>query len=218
MVDIGFPWLTDAGERHWERGFGVMLGGVMGRGGCYLAKRSNVRSGNVAEGERQGKVTLVEGGYAAMVGFGGEYRSGPLNVSAYAGVYFSCEGGILFFSPLDQPQSLELVGLRLSGAIGIQARGIAELNWWIISIRVEVVAGAEARLTVFWGALEDYQPGTPNLPAITNNQNARVGVSVDFVLYARVDARACIGKGIFKVCKSISVGVSMPYRTTLYLS
>ena len=218
MVDIGFPWLTDAGERYWERGFGVMLGGVMGRGGCYLAKRSNVRSGNVAEGERQGKVTLVEGGYAAMVGFGGEYRSGPLNVSAYAGVYFSCEGGILFFSPLDRPQSLELVGLRLSGAIGIQARGIAELNWWIISIRVEVVAGAEARLTVFWGALEDYQPGTPNLPAITNNQNARVGVSVDFVLYARVDARACIGKGIFKVCKSISVGVSMPYRTTLYLS
>lgn len=220
MVDIGFPWQGPDGERLWERGFGMMLSGIMGRGGCFIAQRTSVRTGNAPdeEGARLGKLTLVEGGYAAAVGIGGEYNSGSLRVSAYAGIYYSCEGGMLFISPQARPSDLELVGLRLSGAIGIQARGIAELDWWIISIRVEVIAGAEARLTVFWGALEHHQPGSANLPAVMADVDPRIGVSVDFVLYARVSARACIGKGWFKVCKSIEVGVSMDYRTTLYLS
>ena len=220
MVDIGFPWQAPDGERLWERGFGMMLSGIMGRGGCFIAQRTSVRNGNAPQepGARLGKLTLVEGGYAAAVGIGGEYSSGPLRVSAYAGIYYSCEGGMLFLSPKTRPDDLELVGLRLSGAIGIQARGIAELDWWIISIRVEVIAGAEARLTVFWGALEHHQPGSPNLPAVMADVDPRIGVQVDFVLYARVSARACIGKGWFKVCKSIEVGVSMAYRTTLYLS
>ena len=59
----------------------------------------------------------MEGGYAAAVGIGGEYNSGPLRVSAYAGIYYSCEGGMLFISPQARPSDLELVGLRLSGAI-----------------------------------------------------------------------------------------------------
>jgi hypothetical protein len=220
MVDIGFPWQAPDGERLWERGFGMMLSGIMGRGGCYIAQRTSVRSGNAPQGngQRQGKLTLVEGGYAAAVGIGGEYSAGPLRVTAYAGIYYSCEGGMLFISPQERPDDLTLVGLRLSGAIGIQARGIAELDWWVISIRVEVVAGAEARLTIFWGALEHHQPGNSNLPAVMEDADPRIGVRVDFVLYARVSARACIGKGWFKVCKSIDVGVSMPYQTTLYLS
>ena len=217
LLDMGYPWLASNGERQWERGFGVMLSGLMGRGGSFVAKRTSIKTRTIT-GARPGKMTLVEGGQAAMVGIGGDFRAGPLRVTAYAGIYYTCEGGLLFFTPESNKTRLDLVGLRLSGSIGIQARGIAELDWWVISIRVEVVAGAEARLTLFWGALEHHQPGSSDLPAVISGDDKRIGVRVDFVLYARVSARACIGKGWFKVCKGISVGVSMPYRTTLYLS
>ncbi|OBP13197.1 hypothetical protein A5320_19280 [Rheinheimera sp. SA_1] len=217
LLDMGYPWLANNGERQWERGFGVMLSGLMGRGGSFIAKRSSVRIKEI-NGEKPGKLTLLEGGMAAMVGIGGDFRSGPLRVTVYAGIYYTCEGSLLFFTPSSSKSRLDLVGLRLSGAIGIQARGIAELDWWIISIRVEVVAGAEARLTLFWGALEHHQPGSSDLPADINGAQNRIGVRVDFVLYARVSARACIGSGWLKVCKGISVGISLPYQTTLYLS
>jgi hypothetical protein len=216
LLDMGYPWLASNGERLWERGFGVILAGLMGKGGSFIAKRSSLRSGDIF-GSTPGKLTLVEGGQATMVGMGKSFRAGPLRVRAYAGIYYTCEGGILFFTPKGVTK-LRLVGLRLSGSIGIQARGIAELNWWVISVRVEVVAGAEARLTLFWGALEHHQPGSSNLPTSIDGSDERVGVRVDFVLYARVSAKACIGSGWFKVCKSISIGISMPYRTTLYLS
>lgn len=217
LLDMGYPWLATNGERQWERGFGVMLSGLMGRGGCFIAKRSSIRTRTIG-GARPGKLTLLEGGQAAMVGIGRDFRAGPLRVTAYAGIYYTCEGGLLFFTPDGNKRRLDLVGLRLSGSIGIQARGIAELDWWVISIRVEVVAGAEARLTLFWGALEHHQPGSADLPAVINGDQNRIGVRVDFVLYARVSAKACIGSGWLKVCKGISVGVSMPYQTTLYLS
>lgn len=217
LLDIGYPWLASNGERLWERGFGVMIAGLMGRGGCFIAKRSSLRTGSIG-GDNPGKLTLLEGGQATMVGIGKSFSAGPLRVRAYAGIYYTCEGGMLFFSPENDLRRLELVGLRLSGSIGIQARGIAELNWWVISIRVEVVAGAEARLTLFWGALEHHKPGTADLPATLDGKDSPIGVRVDFVLYARVSARACIGSGWFKICKGISVGISMPYRTTLYLS
>jgi hypothetical protein len=217
LIDMGYPWIAPNGERMWERGFGIMLSGLMGRGGCFIAKRSSVRTLTKDKGtDKQNVLTLFEGGQAAMVGFGGSYSAGPLHVTAYAGIYYAAEGAILFQASR-KLENLTVIGLRLSGAIGIQARGIAELDWWIISVRVEVVAGAEARLTIFWGALEHYQPGSPDLPDLPVNSE-KVGVRVDFVLYARVSARACIGKSFFKVCKSISVGISMPYRTTLYLN
>lgn len=214
LLDIGYPWLAANGERQWDRGFGVIISGLMGRGGCFIAKRSSMRSRDLTNG----KLILLEGGHAVMVGIGGAFRAGPLRVTVYAGIYYSCEGGLLFFSPQSNSKQLQLIGLRLSGAIGIQARGIAELEWWVISIRVEVVAGAEARLTLFWGALQDYQPGSADLPAVTTGGNDKITVQVDFILYARVGAKACIGSGWFKVCKSINVGISMPYRTTLELN
>lgn len=215
LLDMGYPWLSPEGERQWERGFGVMISGLMGRGGCFIAKRSSVRKTEIGDGDNKKVITLFEGGQATMVGIGGSFNAGPLRVTAYAGIYYAAEGALLFQTSRGF-KDLKLVGLRLSGAIGIQARGIAELDWWIISVRVEVVAGAEARLTLFWGALENFQPGTPDLPAIPEELGP-IGVRVDFILYARVSARACIGKSIFKVCKGISVGISMPYRTTLYL-
>ena len=217
LLDVGYPWLADNGERQWERGFGIMLSGLMGKGGAFIAMRSNSRKKEIG-GARPGKLTLLEGGQAAMVGIGGDFRAGPLRVTAFAGIYYTCEGSLLFFTPNSNTSRLDLVGLRLSGSIGIQARGIAELDWWIISIRIEVIAGAEARLTLFWGALEHHQPGSSDLPAVINGDNNRISVRVDFVLYARVSAKACIGSGWFKICKSISLGVSMPYQTTLYLS
>lgn len=217
LLDLGYPWLDQNGERLWDRGFGMMLSGLMGKGGSFLAKRSTLRTRKL-EGAKPGKLILIEGGIAAMVGIGGSFSAGPFRVSAYAGIYYAVEGSLLFFAPDGASVlRLDLVGLRLSGAIGIQARGVGELNWWIISLRVEVVAGAEARLTVFWGALENHSPSTPDLPTDISVTD-RLYVQVDFVLYARASAKACIGSGWFKVCKSISAGVSMPYRQKLYLS
>ena len=192
-----------------------MISGIMGRGGSFIAKRTSVRQYNDPNDNTR-KMTLLEAGHASMVGIGSSFQAGPLRVEAYAGIYYAAEGAVLF-SAKRNSKSLELVGLRLSGAIGIQVRGIAQLNWWIISVRVEVVAGAEARLTLFWGALVNFNPGSNDLPEVPKNPG-RLGVRVDFVLYARVSAQACMGKSWFKVCKGISVGISMPYQTTLYLN
>lgn len=206
MLDIGFPWLTQNGVRDWDRAQGMFISGLMGKGGSYIAKRTAVR---VIRDEQNRALLMLAAGQAGMVGIGGAYSNGPFRVEAYAGVYFVAEGAIVL-------RNLDPVGLRLVGAVGIQVRGVGELNWWIISIRVEVIIGAEARLTLNWGISFDPRTG------IIGNPNARnpiepVTVQLDFILYARVSARASIGKGWFKISKGISIGVSMPYRNKLRL-
>lgn len=206
LLDMGFPWLANNGVRDWGRAQGMYVSGLMGKGGTYIAKRHAVR---VIKDNQDRALLMLAAGQAAMVGIGGAYSRGPFRVEAYAGVYIVCEGAMLL-------RKLDPVGLRLVGAVGIQVRGVGELRWWIISIRVEVVIGAEARLTLTWGIAFDPrtgQIGNPNEPTPSNP----IEVQLDFILYARVSARACIGKSWFKICKGISTGVSLPYRQRLRL-
>ncbi|MGQ0801402.1 MAG: hypothetical protein ACT4NL_14995 [Pseudomarimonas sp.] len=208
LLDMGYPWLGKLGERRWDRGFGAMVSGIMGRGGMMIAKRSSAR--------QQGKLLLIEGGVAVMVGFGAAFNAGIFRVHAYAGVYFVAEGAFLFHQASDT--RLDLVGLQMTGAVGVQVRAVGELNWWVISVRVEILMGAEARLTLSWGLLTNHDPASPQLPAPPSSPPTdRVTVQLNFVLYARVSAHACIGSGFFKLCRGVSASVSMPYRHRLIL-
>jgi hypothetical protein len=207
LLDVGFPWLDQVGIRDWSRSQTIYISGYMGKAGMYLTKRTSVRTN--ASGDTSTYV-MFGSGMAIMVGIGGAYSSGPFRVEAYAGIYAVSEGAALL-------KRSEIVGLRLVGAVGIQVSAIGELNWWIISIKIEITVGAEARLTLTWGY--EFRPsnGQITLPSPGDPPPNGIAVQLDFVLYARVSARACIGKGWFKICKGVSASVSLPYRQKLLI-
>ena len=187
MLDVGFPRLLSNGQRDWSRAFGAIITPLQASGGLYLGIRAlTVRSTDP-------KTQVFEFGYAVQGGVGAAWGGGIFKVWGTIGVYAILEGSVAIADK-------QVVALHLVGAVGVLLRGGGELNWWIISVRIEVVAAAEARATIDW------QRGNP------------VTLQLDFILYASVSAEACIGGGWFKICRGISVGLSLPYRTTLQIA
>ena len=199
MLDVGFPWLLPNGARMWHRTLGAIVGFFQGSGGFYITKRSLVR--------QQNEFLYVAGGYALQAGLGASFGGGGLTVWVRAGIYTIIEGTVVL--KRGGGGIGDLAGLKLSGALGILVQGAGELNWWIISVRIQVTASAEARITLLWRMNAD---GT----VITNGSN-RARIALDFNLHASASARACLGSGWFKVCKGISVSVSMPFHHELEL-
>jgi hypothetical protein len=203
FVDVGFPWLERSGARQWDRALGAIVGVFQGSGGFYVRSR-HLR---VPAGE----LLAVSGGYAVQFGLGASYGGGMFTVWATVGVYFILEGDVVL------QKGHGMVGLRLSGAAGILGRAAGELNWWIISVRVEITISAEARLTITWGVVPELAlPGASGtLPAVAGAERMRL--TAEFIVYARASARACIGRGWFKICKSISVTLPLrfAYSTTV---
>lgn len=201
-LDAGFPWLADDGIRDWSRSFGAIIAPlpVQASGGIYFRfQRTTLPTG---DGQ------LVFGaGYAMQAGVGASFGGGVFRVWVRAGYYMICEG--LMLLERSAARDTELAGLRLVGAVGILVEGHGELDWWIISVRVSIVAGAEARATLLWGT-------DPQNPANVVPGDSAV-IQLDFILHAHAEAEACIGAGPFKLCKSIGVSVSMPFRQRLLL-
>ncbi len=199
LIDVGFPHLLPSGSggRDWNRALGAIVTPFQGSGGLYLRKE-------IASIENGAVVSLM-GGYALQAGLGASFGGGVFTAWVTAGLYVITEGHFAF-----KRENLDtLTGLRLVGAVGILVQGAAALDWWIISVRVDVRAEAEARLILAWG-IDPIDP-PEHIPEDPNP----VSVNLEFVLIASASARACIGSGPFKLCKGISVTVPMHFNQPL---
>lgn len=195
-LDVGFPWLQPNGSRLWHRALGAIVTPFQGSGGFYIRKYN--QSSVVGNGDG----ILLAGGYAVQFGLGASFGGGTFRVWATIGVYAIAEGEF-YFEKL-RSGSTDLRGLRLAGAIGILGRAGGELNWWIISARVEIMISAETRLVLQWGR---FLP----LPDGSDPAGGPIQVTAEFLIYARASAEACIGSGWFRVCKGISVELPMRF-------
>ena len=146
--DVGFPWLR-SGIRRWDRGLGFNVGIYVGHAGCYI-RYLNQRS---ADGN--GREITVGGGLELAVGYGRSFNFSV--VKAYVGIeiYAILEGNFtskisgLPALPGSRGTSsrelstrdgglpdLDLKSLELRGIIGIVVRGSAELDVWVLHVRV----------------------------------------------------------------------------------
>lgn len=201
LLDIGFPWLRPSGSRDWDHTFGAIVTPFQGTGGAYIAN-------GLSKDNLPSDILLMAGGVAVQFGIGGAFGGGVFRVWATAGVYFIAEGEFYL-------RGKDLAGARLAGAAGILVRAGGELNFWIISAKVELTISAECRIVATWG--ETF----PLLPA--NATQALVATSgmelqASFTLYASAEASACIGSGWFKVCKGISVTIPLQYDFRLKMA
>jgi len=180
MLDIGFPWLAPDGGREWDRTFGAIVSIGQGSGGGYIQKREIATA--------SGDQLLLSGGYAIQGGLGASFNAAVVTAWVTAGFYAIFEGSVTF-------QNKQIIDVDVLGAIGILVRGGAELNWWIISVRIEIVASAEARGDLHW----------------TKAQNVAM-LQLDFELHVELGAQACIGGGWFKICRGISISLEMDFQ------
>ncbi|KAB1110484.1 hypothetical protein F4V89_23040 [Neorhizobium galegae] len=200
LLDIGFPWMRSNGSRDWDRMFGAIVTPFQGTGGAYIA--NGLSKAGLPNG-----VVLMAGGVAVQFGLGGAFGGGAFRVWATAGFYFITEGEFYL-------QNKQLIGADLAGSAGILVRAGAELNWWIISVRIELTISAECRIVARWGmTYSAIARAQPLALAATG-----IKMEVSFVLYASAEASACIGGGWFKICKGISVTVPLRYDCHLTLA
>lgn len=193
LIDIGFPWVQN-GVRRWDRALGAIVTPFQGSGGFYL--RRQTISGYAEEGQTHNGI-IIGAGLAIQFGLGGAYGGAGFRVTASIGIFAVVEGDALF---LDN----NLDGLVLIGSVGLLGRASGELNWWIISIRVEVLLIAEARLQFAWGC-------NPRLASVNNAcDRQKPTLTFQMTVYASVSASACIGWGPFQVCAGITLSIAIP--------
>jgi hypothetical protein len=209
-LDVGFPWVLRTGGRDWNRTFGAILPPFQASGGLYFGRR-NISARGDARGLEN--VVVVAGGYAVQAGLGAAFGADTFTVWVRIGLYTIIEGDI-FLHERSRPQHAAAVGnqrefglvaLRLSGAFGVLFQGHAELNWWIISLSVQITLSAEAQATVLWIAESRYKA----LPGFAAVDPGELDLHFDFTVYASVSASACLRLGFFSVCAGISISVPL---------
>lgn len=179
LFDAGFPW-RQGNYRDWRRTFGVIAGGLQGAGGFYLMHDRRLAPSG-------GQELVLAAGYGAEFGLGASgYSSGPFRVWARVGIYVVAEGSATL-------RGSTIHSLTLTGVVGVLGEASGELNWWVISVRIDIVILAEARVILQLTAGE------------------KAFVEADFTVYARVSAHACVGWGPFKACAGISVEIAMRF-------
>ena len=211
MFDAGFPHLQEGGGRAWQRALGAIVTPFQGSGGFYLAKRTTARTSLVGANQ---KFLRLSAGYAVQAGLGATFGAGIITAWVTVGVYAIAEGDALL--RIDGGK-FELWGIALVGAVGVLVRGGAELDFWIISVRLEVVAQAEARLTLAWGEVDLDRLRVSGAGEVMK-PDGQITLSFAFDLYFHASARACIGGGPFRLCKEVAVTLAMPVKHTLHLA
>jgi hypothetical protein len=202
LIDIGFPWIQN-GVRRWDRALGAIVTPYQGSGGFYV--RQQTVSG-LREGGEDKKGVMFGAGFAVQFGFGGTYGNDIFHVSASIGIFAVTEGDALFIGN-------NLDGIHLIGSVGILGRASGELHWWIISIRIEVLLIAEARLQFVWGCDPRALP-----PPGQECDRQKPVLSFQVTVYASVTASACIGWGAFQICAGISLSIAIPISPDLRLT
>lgn len=194
FVDFGFPWPAPAGSREWQRTIGAIVTPGQASGGFYLRKRRHMVP--------QGKELVLAGGYAVQWGLGATFGNGrTFSVWVRIGLYAILEGEFTLLLKNDgKNDSVEIIGIHVKGAAGILLEGAGEIDWWVINVRVGVRASAEIRAEIDW------KPKEP------------VTMRIAAELHVSAHARACIGPRWARVCKGISVGLTIPVRHDLKFS
>lgn len=177
----------DGATRRWERTIGLIITPGQGSAGFYVRKTTR-------ETVNGNEITLAAG-FAIQWGLGGKWGSGAFTAWARVGIYGVIEGMARF----TLGSGFDLQELRVVGAVGVLVEGHAKIDWWVISVEVGVKATAELRMEL------TYIPHQPIL------------VHLAAELYVSASARACIGGGWVKICKSINVGLAIPVRYDLKL-
>jgi hypothetical protein len=211
QLDLGFPWQNPDGSRQWYRTLGAIVTPFQGSGGFYVERR------NLTLPAVPGlSVTQLAAGYGLQAGLGATFGGGIFTAWVTIGITVTIEGDLYLANTNPNPQQppkVNLVALRLAGSIGVLFQGHAGLNWWIISIDVDVCVGAEAAVTLEWTSNPAlYQ----QLPGMADARSDWI-VSFDFTVYASASASACIRLGFVSLCQGISVSIPMraQYQLTL---
>jgi hypothetical protein len=187
QLDFGFPWPIGA-TRQWERTIGMIITPGQASAGFYILKRQ--------QAAEEGTELVIGAGFALQWGLGASWGGGAFQAWGRIGVYGVLTGEAGF---LTRNGDLELRWLKVTGAVGVLVEGRGRIDWWIISIEVGVRATAEMRIEL------EYRPSQPTR------------IDLHASLYVSAYARACIGGGWFKVCRSVNVGLSIPVHHQLSL-
>ncbi len=202
MFDAGFPHLLPTGGRDWRRSLGVIVTPYQGSGGVYIGMKHGLATNYIAhkpgEISNEDKIQF-DYGFAIQAGLGAAFKAGPVVAWVTVGVYAILEGTLVV------TKDFRLKGINIVGALGVLVRGGAQLEWWIISVRLEVVASAEIRGTISWGS-----DANGNALQKSCGSANEITMSMAFELYCALSAEACIGSSPFRICKGITVGLRMP--------
>lgn len=191
MLDFGFPWNKPGGGREWRRTIGAIVTPGQASAGFYIRKRE-------ASLPATGTMLSISAGFAVQWGLGAAFGGGIFKAWVRIGLYAILEGRV----DLRVGGDSKLLALVVAGAGGVLVEGEGSINWWVISVRVYVCASAEVRLELAW-----YSKQHPNTP---NPQDEKVRLNLRAELYVSASAEACVGGGWFKVCRSITVGLTIP--------
>ena len=202
-VDLSFPPMTSAG-RDWSAGLGAIFTPFSGYGGAYFQRHHGNNGGTTWSG--------LSFGWAAAFGLGasGGATGGVFRCWVTADVFAVLEGSAEWAALPGGDTNLTY--LQVIGAVGLIVRGGAELDFWIISVRIEISLGAEASATITWGTSQQSIPPPASLPA------PHTKVKLDMMVWAHAEAKACIGGGWFKICASISVTLPLEYSFEFQLN
>lgn len=215
--DFGFPHKRRDNSRMWERTIGLIGTTYQGSGGVYLRKE---RSPSTSASYQR---LLIAGGLAIQGGLGAASKqSGGFKVWGTIGFFAVAEGRLLFTGSGNGKHSNQLIAFDLEGACGILIRGGGELDWWIISVRVEVCLMAECAVRLRGGRgrelLEDLNSGQWAKQAINDNADSKIIMHVRCTVTASIAASACIGPKMFRVCRGIRVSIPITVEQQLELA
>jgi hypothetical protein len=201
QLDLGYPWQNPDGSRQWHRALGAIVTPFQGSGGFYVEHRRQLVGAT-------GNTTAVKlaAGYAIQAGLGAVFGGGIFTAWVTIGIYATIEGDLYIADG-------DMVGLRLAGAIGVLFRGHAGLNWWVISIDIDIVIGAEAGVAITWASNDDWRQKL--FPGPGSDSGRHIVLHFNFTVYASASASACIRLGFAKICKRISVSIPMRVQYAL---
>lgn len=210
--DFGFPHKHANNARMWERTLGLIGTVYQGSGGFYLRKQT-ARTGTTGT-----KRLLLAGGLAIQGGLGAASQAqGGFKVIATIGFFAVAEGLFLFDGAKNN-----LAAFDLEGACGILLRGSGELDWWVISIRVEVCLMAECATRLRYGRGREYLENISDdrwaNKEFPTESDGDVLLTVRCTVTAQIAASACIGPRFFRVCKGVTVSMAITVQQSMKLA
>lgn len=192
LVDLGFPWQND-----FRRSFQMEVGIFLGSGGVYFgyvlaaSVDTLMLKSELVDGDRRflppdlnhgslNGLRAIRAGIALRVGIGRSIDLGILKGEASLSIYGSLEGAVAFTAGV---RDLRLYYVK--GAVGLMVHIWAELDFFVLQARAEIVAYVEVGFVVQRVFALDVSNGHCNLKLPTLVY-AEVGIYVRFELWITI--------------------------------